>query len=65
MGQEIYLPSRRDYLLKKGHEVIFDLSENILMWLLLTEFLSNRKNSSTFNQSNLVKKINNPKTTKN
>ena len=54
-GGNLFAINLRDYLLKKGHEVIFDLSEKDIDVILLTDPRSKKESSSTFNHLDILK----------
>ena len=61
-GGNLFVKNLSNYLLNLGHEVIYDLSEQDVDLILLTDPRSRRESSSTFNhiEINLYKKHINP-----
>ena len=64
-GGNLFAINLRDYLLKNGHEVIFDLSEKDIDVILLTDPRSKKESSSTFSHLDILKykKLINPNVT--
>ena len=64
-GGNLFAINLRDYLLKNGHEVIFDLSEKDIDVILLTDPRSKKESSSTFSHIDILKykKLINPNVT--
>ena len=56
-GGNLFAINLSNYLLKKGHEVIYDLSEPDIDLILLTDPRSRRESSSTFNHIEIKKYV--------
>lgn len=54
-GGNLFAINLRDYLIKKGHEVVFDLSDKDIDLILLTDPRSKKESSSTFNHIDILK----------
>jgi glycosyltransferase involved in cell wall biosynthesis len=53
-GGNLFAINLRDYLVKHGHEVIFDLSDKDIDLILLTDPRSKKESSSTFNHIDIL-----------
>ena len=61
-GGNLFVKNLAKYLVKNGHDVIFDLSETDIDLILLTDPRSRKESSSTFNHieiNNYKKYVNN------
>ena len=54
-GGNLFVQNLSSYLIKKGHRVIYDLSEPDIDLILLTDPRSRRESSSTFNHIDILK----------
>ena len=54
-GGNLFVKNLSNYLIKKGHKVIYDLSESDIDLILLTDPRSRKESSSTFNHNDILK----------
>ena len=54
-GGNLFAINLRDYLIKKGHKVVFDLAHSDIDLILLTDPRSKKESSSTFNHIDILK----------
>ena len=54
-GGNLFVKNLSNYLTRKGHKVIYDLSEPDIDLILLTDPRSRRESSSTFNHNDIIK----------
>ena len=54
-GGNLFAINLRDYLINKGHKVVFDLSDDDIDLILLTDPRSKKESSSTFNHIDILK----------
>ena len=54
-GGNLFVVNLKNYLIKKGHEVIHDLCDSDIDIILLTDPRSRKESSSTFNHEDIVK----------